>query len=697
MLLFLLVQLSGKTFAGEPKERYEAARLELTAMLNGNAPLSYERAIYLIENAYWEDRIDSTMFRAAIDRNTAVIRDMIASNHVTPTQTPSTDFWADLRQYRDKDKGYFDKAVINWAIFTYMTDTVFIADKGRTGYPSLIYTLPLRYSTQDPLGTVDWSNTQVTHLLSEGKGNCFALASLYKIFADRLHSDATICTAPGHIYIMHKDDRGASYNIELSNGSFPGNGTMETLTYTTADAVKNDISLRQLNQKQAIGLCLIYLAKGYEYKYKLKGDGFVSRCAEIALQHDSLNLNALLLKAECLETALLNSGKTIGQFQADRDFLAYQALIVRLYRLGYRDMPLEMKNRLINGWQRDSSTVIVAHHHSPKTFDHLHKSYDRFATLSWGMYDESIEEKPLEKYNRTMFDTKAQKITGFVRQDVLYNDYNFDPVVFAWNVDPLARSFAGLSPYAFAQNSPIAMIDREGKHGEIVVNKGSPSASDPEKRKTSVTATQIYYTTNDRVKGLNGDYSFFDNVKSNDLKGSYGGWEKTWSTAKYNVSFNLTVSAPLETEAQLKEKLTENPVSNYLNIDKNIGSHAGGRYMYFRPSQHSPKNSFSHESGHNWGELHFPNLVSATSGTPSIMSYQNSRAVIDEDVTNVIDPAVELANTVPDKNVTIRVFANEDAGGGISGSKTTYKIYYPSTGEYGGSTTVDYSKKEGAR
>ena len=152
------------------------------------------------------------------------------------------------------------------------------------------------------------------------------------------------------------------------------------------------------------------------------------------------------------------------------------------------------------------------------------------------------------------------------------------------SVDQLAKSFAGISPYLYAQNSPIAMIDRGGNHGEVIISKGNTSSNDPEKRKATVTANQIYYTTVDRVKALGGDYSFFDNVKMNDMSGSSGGWNKKWSTDKYNVSFNQTVVEPLKSEANLNQMLTDNPVANYLNIN-GMYSNAGGRFMFFDPKQ----------------------------------------------------------------------------------------------------------------
>ena len=86
-------------------------------------------------------------------------------------------------------------------------------------------------------------------------------------------------------------------------------GSIQTLTYTTREALLNDISMRKLDLKQSIGLSLVYLSKGYEYKNKVKDDEFILTCANTALQHDPKNLNALLLKAQVYEQRVIKKQK----------------------------------------------------------------------------------------------------------------------------------------------------------------------------------------------------------------------------------------------------------------------------------------------------------------------------------------------------------------------------------------------------
>lgn len=97
----------------------------------------------------------------------------------------------------------------------------------------------------------------------------------------------------------------------------------------------------------------------------------------------------------------------------------------------------------------------------------INKNETRKASLSWGLFEEEHKYKPIEQYGQTMFDCKTKKIKGFNSEKPLYNDYNFDPVVFAWNVDPLTAKYPYISPYAFALNSPIKYNDIDGREVHV--------------------------------------------------------------------------------------------------------------------------------------------------------------------------------------------------------------------------------------
>lgn len=439
------------------KQNFFQAKQELQDMLDGKKPLSYERAIFVIENAYNDNRLSYNGFQEVLTQYTNIIADIKKASNQKFVPKKDRTLFEMARQTDEQAKEDFDKALTNWAIYTIMTDTTLFAVSDSL----LLMHLPYFYSTKDPMGTNDWSNTQVSHLLYSKQGNCFALASLFKIFANRLQSDASLCTAPSHIYISHKDMNATNYNVELASRSFPGSGTIETLTYTTGDATRNGIALRTLNDTQAVALCLVYLAKGYEYKYHTQ-DIFMMQCAETVLKYDHRNLNAMLLQAELLQNTIQQKNKSIAQLQTDYDFKQYEKLLDNLYTLGYREMPIDMKNLLVKGWTKDTVEFYLNNYLAQN------KDETRKASLSWGLFDEEHKYKPVEQYGQTLFDCKTKKINGFAKEQSLYNNYNFDPVVFAMNVDPLTAQFPNMSPYVFVEDKPTIAVDPDGRKLKIV-------------------------------------------------------------------------------------------------------------------------------------------------------------------------------------------------------------------------------------
>ncbi len=263
----------------------------------------------------------------------------------------------------------------------------------------------------------------------------------------------------------------SKFNIEIASRAFPGTGTLSTLTHTTKEAIENNISLRELDLKQSVALCLVYLAKGYEQKFHLKSDdGFMMDCAKSVLKYDSMNLNAMLLEAEILENQILSKNNSLAQLKSDKTFREYNDLILHLFNLGYREMPLEMKNILIKGWSRDTVTNLATKNYLPSEATKNGLKPIRFASLSWGLFDEEILTKPVERYGRTLFNTKQKKISGFAQEQFLYNNYNFDLILFALSVDPLAEKYPQLSPYCAMADNPIKNIDPNG--AEVVVSGG---------------------------------------------------------------------------------------------------------------------------------------------------------------------------------------------------------------------------------
>lgn len=441
LLFFSVYMLKAQELS---KQDFQQAYQKISAMLEGKQPLDFEKAVFLTENAYRDNAIVYEYFKAALDVHSKIIEQLIKANDKHDWKQFVRGNRGATAEMEAQVKERYRKALANWAIFTYLTDTLtFNLAEQRFLH------VPYTYSNEDPFGTADWKNSQTLNLLEIQKGNCYALVTLFKIFSERFKSEADIVTAPQHIYIEHRDPHGSRFNIEVATRSFPDMGSIQTLTYTTREALLNDISMRKLDLKQSVGLCLVYLAKGYEYKNKVKDDEFVLACANTALQHDPKNLNALLLMAQVYEQRVMKK---------EMPTAPYEKMLAELYELGYRQMPDDMKNIILSKIQGTPSTGKPTDK-TPNPFADIGERA-RYVTLSNGLFEELHSLQKIVKYSQTIFDTEKNKIVNFLDED--NSTYQVDPVVFALSVDPLTSKYPELTPYQFAGDNPILFVDLDG-------------------------------------------------------------------------------------------------------------------------------------------------------------------------------------------------------------------------------------------
>jgi RHS repeat-associated protein len=505
-----------KQVAVSPKERYEQAFNDLKAMLDGKAEPDFELAVFLSENPYHNGRFTYQAFQQSINEQINVVRGIIAANDHSDTMNFDAHVnqygsfnLADLRYLPKDKKELYRKALSNWAVFKYLTDTITrVTSKDKI--LELYRHTPKIYASADPFGMKDWRHSQVINLLTadSNTGNCFALTALFKILSDRLNGGSRICTAPQHIYIQHQDQNGHYYNVELATAGHPADGIIQTLTHTPSDAIVSGIALRDYTTKQSIGLCLVNLAKSYEHKFNTRDDGFMLRCADLALRYDSLNLNALLLKAQVLDARVTSYARnhkinTIEVLRADKVIngvvIQLEKHLARLAQLGYRQMPVDMQEMIMNPLQYD-----------PKKWDHKSRNPRPFTTIKvqdpkdeeyWtltkGIFQEVFEPRALETYGHFTINIHTRQL---VRMDTTtVKGFIIDPVAFAYDfgarmydakvgrflsVDPKAYKYSGHSPYHFGYNNPMITIDPDGRENIVVVG-GQPRDLKPQSDRTN--------------------------------------------------------------------------------------------------------------------------------------------------------------------------------------------------------------------
>lgn len=297
---------------------YEAYKVHYN-MLENKQPLDFKRAVFITENAYYDDQYSYDSFCQVIKDYASICSILKGSFDLT---------------YQNKDKA---KTMVYASVFKLMTDTIPLF----TNDTAYILHLPFLYNFEDFAGEKDWSNMFVTKLLETRQGNCHSLPILYKLIVEEMGERAWLSFAPNHLYIKLRNEKSGWYNTELTSGYFPTDAWMIASGYVHLDAVRSGVYMDTLSQKQSVAMCLIDLAEGFQKKFGDINLGFILSCCETALKYYPNYVNAMLLQAETLMKAYRR--------QPDKDTPENKELFTRLnsmysniHRLGYRKMPDEM-------------------------------------------------------------------------------------------------------------------------------------------------------------------------------------------------------------------------------------------------------------------------------------------------------------------------------------------------------------------
>ena len=303
-------------YAQSVQEYYSEAFSDIHSMLLENDSLDFKRAVFLTENAYYEDQLDENIFNGAISFYATISQNIMQSGDII---------------YSEKDK---DKAGYQCAVYLLMTDSILVIVGKETAIHS-----PFFYNYEDFAGQKDWSNMFVSTLMHTNKGNCHSLPYLYKMIMDELGQECHLALAPNHIYIKANNKKVGWYNIELTCADFPTDAWLMASGYIHLDAIRNKVYMKALTDKESVAMTLVDLAQGYQAKFGLQDGSFILQCCDTALKHFPNYINALLLKTETL-TALYK--QTTKPEQKEMLFTQMNETATMIHELGYRKMPSEM-------------------------------------------------------------------------------------------------------------------------------------------------------------------------------------------------------------------------------------------------------------------------------------------------------------------------------------------------------------------
>jgi len=295
---------------------------ELKAMLDGKHTPDLKRAVFLVENAYFNNQ---------------------GSYH---------DFKQQVEDFADLTRRYIQQQ--GWDINNPMTplvalhkmfaDTVMIKGQGTEDY--LVH-YPITYDAEDYRGTEDLTKLFVSKVLATGTGQCYSMPQLFLMVAEELGGKAWLSYAPQHAFVKFKDRNNNWHNLELTNGNLASESWLMASGYVNAETIQSGMYMDTLSLKETIASKLVDLAYGYGYKYGY--DPVMKQMLEKALDIHPVNPSGIMLMSNyyTAQVDYIYARMDRNDQAFTRDVRAMEVLqkrnqwYRRLDQLGYQDMPPE--------------------------------------------------------------------------------------------------------------------------------------------------------------------------------------------------------------------------------------------------------------------------------------------------------------------------------------------------------------------
>ncbi len=300
---------------------YRSAFSELMKMQTGEVPFSLKKAIFLIENAYFDNTLSYAEYNDLIQIKVRTLRSLMKKEGIS--------------ENNDLGKNYLIQKLFSERIVEYKDTVVWRVHK------------PYMYDFEDYWGDEDWSQMFVTKLLRTSKGQCHSMPLLYLILAEEIDAEAWLALAPEHSYILFRDESNL-IGFETTNGNVASEAWLMESGYINSAAIKNRLFLDTLDQNGLITTLMADLIMGYRYKFGY--DDYLVLMTENILKINPKSIQGLIFKADLCAIETRTELKTAGYPPIEeiqkypellRSFQTLYEVYDQIDELGYVKMPQE--------------------------------------------------------------------------------------------------------------------------------------------------------------------------------------------------------------------------------------------------------------------------------------------------------------------------------------------------------------------
>ena len=246
---------------------FEETQNKLLQMANDTSSYSFQEAVLLVENAFYNDTLTIDYYNNQIDSLASYLNSILELRGIEAYKTSS-----------------------NFIVWDWMS-----FKSNMNNNQNCIYDIHNLFGEKDP------SIYLITSVIDKKKGNCVSLPFFYKVLVEKMGGEAFIAKGVQHFYIKHLDEFGEWVNVELTNGGdFPRDIWIKENQKISDNSIENGIYMKPLSKVEEISILLSRLGSIYIDKYGY--DFFLLDMVDKARELDSMNMHAMSLRQNCVYT-----------------------------------------------------------------------------------------------------------------------------------------------------------------------------------------------------------------------------------------------------------------------------------------------------------------------------------------------------------------------------------------------------------